>query len=263
MDPLAGRGARRAAPRGGPRRHARTAPGSSASGRRCGGRRRARLPSSPQLGLRARMIAEAALSWTRWVSVISTSSRPAASERLLELAPGQRPGDAAGPLRHVGPGRLVHVLVGDHVGDGEAPAGLQDPRRLGQHPRLVAGEVDHAVGDHDVDRSRREAGSPRSHRAATRRSRRRPCAGSRGPGRASRRSCRARRPCRSDRPAWPRAARRCRRRSRGRARSPRRRARRRRSGCRSRARPSSPCRAARRARPRRRGRRRRPGLPRR
>ena len=218
---------------------------------------------APYLGLRARTIAEAALSWTRWVSVISTSSRPAASSASLELAPGQRAGDAARPLRHVGARRLVHVLIGDHVRDGEAPARLENPRRLRQHPRLVSGEVDHAVGDHDVDRFGGQGDRLDLARAATRRSRLRPCAGSRGPGPASRRSCRVRRPCRSGRPAWRRAARRCRRPSRDRARSRRRRARRPLSGCRSRARPSSRCRAARRGRPRRRARRRRPGLPRR
>ena len=73
------------------------------------------------------------------------------AQRRLELLARQRAGDAAGPLGHVGAGRLVHVGVGDHVGDGEAPAGAQDARGLAQHLRLVAGEVDHAVGDHDVD----------------------------------------------------------------------------------------------------------------
>ena len=63
----------------------------------------------------------------------------------------ERAGDAAGPLAHVRARRLVHVLVGDHVGDGEAAAGAQHARGLGDHPRLVAGEVDDAVGDHDVD----------------------------------------------------------------------------------------------------------------
>ena len=36
-------------------------------------------------------------------------------QRLLELTARQRPGDAARPLGHVGAGRVVHVLVGDHV----------------------------------------------------------------------------------------------------------------------------------------------------
>ena len=46
---------------------------------------------------------------------------------------------------------LVHVRVGDHVADREAPAGAQDARGLAQDLRLVAGEVDDAVADDDVD----------------------------------------------------------------------------------------------------------------
>ena len=148
-------------------------------------------------GLRARMIAEAACSWTRWVSVISTSSSPAATSEASNSRRVRAPAMQPVHCGHVGPGRLVHVLVGHHVGDGEAAARLQNPRGLGEHPGLVAGEVDDAVGDDHVDASRREAGSPRSRRAGTRRSRRPPCAGSRGPAPASRRSCRGRRPCRS------------------------------------------------------------------
>ena len=76
---------------------------------------------------------------------------PGVGQRGAELGLGQRAGDAAGPLRHVGAGGLVHALVGDHVGDGEAAAGAQHARGLGEHDALVGGEVDHAVGDDDVD----------------------------------------------------------------------------------------------------------------
>jgi hypothetical protein len=38
-------------------------------------------------------------------------------ERLRELSVGERSSDAAGVCLHVGAGRFVHVLVGDHVGD--------------------------------------------------------------------------------------------------------------------------------------------------
>jgi hypothetical protein len=48
-------------------------------------------------------------------------------------------------------GRRVHVLVGDDIGDREPAAGAQDARGLGEHLGLVRREVDHAVGDHDVD----------------------------------------------------------------------------------------------------------------
>ena len=53
---------------------------------------------------------------------------------------------------HVRARRLVHADVGDDVADREAPTGAQDPRRLAEHRGLVGREVDHAVGDHDVDR---------------------------------------------------------------------------------------------------------------
>jgi hypothetical protein len=42
---------------------------------------------------------------------------------------------------HVGAGGVVHIVVGDHVGDGEAPAGGQDARGLGENDALVGREV--------------------------------------------------------------------------------------------------------------------------
>ena len=69
------------------------------------------------------MIAEPACSWTRWVSRDLDVLESRGAQLALELVGGQGAGDAAGPLLHVGPGGLVHVGVGDDVGDGEAPAG--------------------------------------------------------------------------------------------------------------------------------------------
>ena len=99
--------------------------------------------------LRARMIAEPACSCTRWVSVISIFSNPAV-RALPELGFGECSGDTAGPGRHVRARLLVHVGVGDHVGDGEPAAGPQHAGRLFDDPRLVAGQVDHAVGDDHI-----------------------------------------------------------------------------------------------------------------
>ena len=45
-----------------------------------------------------------------------------------------------------------HFAADDHVGDGETAARLQDAERFAQHPVLVGGEIDHAVGNDDVDR---------------------------------------------------------------------------------------------------------------
>jgi hypothetical protein len=75
--------------------------------------------------------------------------QPGVVQRALELGAGQRAGDAAGPLLHVGARGVVHLRVGDHIGDGEPAAGAQDARGLTDHTVLVGGEVDDAVGDDD------------------------------------------------------------------------------------------------------------------
>ena len=194
------------------------------------------LGLSHEAGTRARMIAEAACSWTRWVSLdldrLEAGRRPA----RLELGRGSaRRRCSRSTAAMSAPRRLVHVRVGDDVADGEAPTGPQDPRRLAEDLRLVAGEVDHAVGDDHVDRvvgqrdvldralDELDVLDPGLALVA------------RAPARASRRSCRGRRPCRPGRPGGPRAGRRSRRPSRGRGRSRPRAARPPRSGCRSRA----------------------------
>src|SRR4051794_17375850 len=79
------------------------------------------------------------------------SLEPRSLERLLELATGQRSRDATGPCGHVAACALVHVLVRDHVGYGEASTGSEDPRRLGDHAPLVGRQVDDAIRDDDVD----------------------------------------------------------------------------------------------------------------
>ena len=113
--------------------------------------------------------------------------------------------------------RRRNLAARDHVGDGEAAAGLQHAERFAQHAVLVGGEVDDAVRDDHVDRVVGQRDALDLRLSGTRRSPRRPCACSRWRAPASRRSCRGRRPCRWARRAAPRAARRCRRRSRGRA----------------------------------------------
>ena len=60
----------------------------------------------------------------------------------------QRAGDAAGPQLDV----ELHVLALDDVGHSEPPARLLHAKGLGQDAPLVDGEIDHAVGDDDVDR---------------------------------------------------------------------------------------------------------------
>ena len=204
------------------------------------------------------MIAEPAWSWTRWVSRTSTSRESGALEVTPELLLGQRTGDAAGPLGHVAPGGLVHPGVGDDVGDREAAAWPEHPRRLAEDRRLVGGEVDHAVGDHDVHRvvgQRHLFDRPLQELDIL--DTRLPLVSARhlehlvGHVDAIRLAASARR-------AWPRATRRCRRPSPGRGRSLPREARRPPSDCRSRARRASPRRGARPGRPPDRGRHRTP-----
>ena len=123
--------------------------------------------------------------------------------------------------------------------------------------RLVAGEVDHAVRDHDVDRVVGERNLLDVALEELDVRRRRPRPRWRARARASRRSCRGRSPCRSRRRGGRRSARRRRRPSRGRGPSRPRAGRPRRSERRSRARPRPPP-GGRVAPRRRRGRRRRP-----
>ena len=79
---------------------------------------------------------------------------PRRRERVLELPPGQGAGDAAGLLGHVGSGGLVHIRRRrSRRRRRSARPGFSTRAASREDLRLVAGEVDHAVGDHDVDAS--------------------------------------------------------------------------------------------------------------
>ena len=71
-------------------------------------------------------------------------------ERFGELVAGQSAGDAAGVGGHVRAGSVVHVGIGDHVRDREPAAWLEHASGFAQDLVLVAGQVDHAVGDDHV-----------------------------------------------------------------------------------------------------------------
>src|SRR5438094_2303519 len=83
------------------------------------------------------------------LDVLETSG----AEEALVLLGRERAGDAASPLAHVNARGLVHVGVGYDVGDGEPATRPKDARGLAEHLGLIAGEIDHAVGDDDVDRA--------------------------------------------------------------------------------------------------------------
>ena len=103
-------------------------------------------------GLRARTIADDACWWTRCVGRISIVSSPAACSAAAELGFGERAGDAAGPGGHVG-AWSASSMSGSAITSETAkrPPGRSTRAASRQHPRLVAGEVDHAVRDDDVD----------------------------------------------------------------------------------------------------------------
>ena len=205
--------------------------------------------------MRARMIAAAACSWTRWVSRISISTRTRRGQGVTELRSVSAP--AMQPVQAAMSALVASSMSGSAITSEIAnrPPGCRTRAASRRTVRLVAGEVDHAVGDHHVDarvRERHVLEVALDELDVLRRRPRRRCGGR---ARASRRSCRSRSPCRSARRAARRSARRRRRRSRGRGRSRLRAGRRRRSARRSPATRRWPPRAPR-PRPRRRARRR-------
>src|SRR5436190_1627360 len=70
----------------------------------------------------------------------------------LELLASEGTGDAARPLRHVAACRLIHVRVGQDVADRKSSAGPKHATRFAKDGRLVARQIDDAVGDEHVDR---------------------------------------------------------------------------------------------------------------
>ena len=70
----------------------------------------------------------------------------------MVLPHGQGAGDASNVATPSGPVGRAQIVLGDDVGHADPPAGAQHPVCLGEHRRLVGRQVDHAVGDDDVDR---------------------------------------------------------------------------------------------------------------
>src|SRR5260370_27135979 len=65
--------------------------------------------------------------------------------------------DARGPEIGITNHALGKGMVGHDIGDGEAPASLEQARDLAEHPRLVWRAIDDAVRDHAVDAPRIDA----------------------------------------------------------------------------------------------------------
>ena len=112
-------------------------------------------------------------------------------------APATQPTHSS-TLRRISAGTSPRTTTSETA---KRPPGFSTRNASAQHAVLVGGEVDHAVGDDHVDGVVGQRDVPRSRPSGTRRCRRRPCAGSRAPAPASRRSCRGRTPCRSARRA--------------------------------------------------------------
>jgi hypothetical protein len=73
-------------------------------------------------------------------------------QTLLVLVLGERAGDAAHVAAALGTVIRGEAILGDDVADADPAAWLKDAVDLGEHGRLVDRQVDHAVGDHHVDR---------------------------------------------------------------------------------------------------------------
>jgi len=78
---------------------------------------------------------------------------PGRGETLEVLPARQRTGDASDEGPPLGAVRRRQVVLGHHVGDPDPASGPQHPEHLGEHRRLVGGQVDHAVRDDHVDRT--------------------------------------------------------------------------------------------------------------
>ena len=123
-------------------------------------------------------------------------SNPTSASRPQELPLLERAGDAAGPQPHASPARPPGSPPRTTTSlTAKRPPGLSTRNASASTLPLVAGEVDHAVGDDHVHRvdGQRDLLDLALEELDVRRRRPLPC--SRAPGRASRRSCRGRRPC--------------------------------------------------------------------
>src|SRR5712691_2178209 len=81
---------------------------------------------------------------------------PGGNEAGQILGARQRARDAPDVRAGGGSVSLGEVILGDDVGDSDAAAGYQHAEHLSEYRWLVGGQVDHAVGDHDIDRRVRQ-----------------------------------------------------------------------------------------------------------
>ena len=99
----------------------------------------------------ARMVVECSPSATEWLRVRSDVGESGIGEVLGVFGDVRAPAMQSTWLPIGGPIVGGEVVVGDEVADADAAAGLQNAVNFGEDSRFVRGEVDHAVGDDDVD----------------------------------------------------------------------------------------------------------------
>src|SRR6267378_3920820 len=107
------------------------------------------LLSGADVGARDRAVDALEARLTRDLDV--DVAEPGVAERSGVLADRDRARDTTGPLVEGALHLRRQLGERDHVRHGEPSAGPQHAVRLTKHGALVRGQVDHAVGDDDVD----------------------------------------------------------------------------------------------------------------
>jgi hypothetical protein len=81
---------------------------------------------------------------------------PMPLQNLRVLCFQQSAGNSAGPEVDVSPALFIDRILDGHVGDLHPPAGAKHAEDLRKDGVFVRNEIDHAIGDHDVDALVRE-----------------------------------------------------------------------------------------------------------
>src|SRR4051812_42186031 len=82
---------------------------------------------------------------------MSISSKPARASLATYSYSCSAPANASNPHFHAAAHLFRHVTADNYVGYGEAAAGLQDAEGFAQNLVLVGREINHAIGNDDID----------------------------------------------------------------------------------------------------------------
>src|SRR5262249_42304829 len=90
-----------------------------------------------------------------WLGLVgrrdANGGEPGGLENLSVLTLGESAVAAADPLFGLGALHGIEAFVDDDIADAQTAARAQHAERLGEGAGLVGGQVDHTVGDDDVD----------------------------------------------------------------------------------------------------------------